>query len=210
MDVTEAIRRRRMTRSFESRPIDPEVLDEILMTSLLAPSAGNSRGTSWISLVGELETAQAGKSVLRVELYADEAAPQLPRDGGARPRAEEGVENQVSGGGGGEDQFCHELLGLLRRVARVFRHGPEGHGEIGPEIGGGGVAEAPLFPLGPVLRLSLRVPVGCPHAAPQPHRPGVGELDAVAEDVHETEHPDPELIRILRDECDPDGIYLKK
>ena len=32
----------------------------------------------------------------------------------------------------------------------------------------------------------------------------------VAKDVHETEHPDPELIRILRDECDPDGIYLKK
>ena len=58
MDVTEAIRRRRMTRSFESRPIDSEVLDEILMTSLLAPSAGNSRGTSWISLLGELETAR--------------------------------------------------------------------------------------------------------------------------------------------------------
>jgi glutaconate CoA-transferase subunit B len=32
----------------------------------------------------------------------------------------------------------------------------------------------------------------------------------VAKDVHETEHPDPESIRILRDECDPDGIFLKK
>jgi glutaconate CoA-transferase subunit B len=32
----------------------------------------------------------------------------------------------------------------------------------------------------------------------------------VARDVHETEHPDPAMIRILRDECDPEGIYLKK
>lgn len=32
----------------------------------------------------------------------------------------------------------------------------------------------------------------------------------VAKDVHETEHPDPEWIRILREECDPTGIFLKK
>jgi glutaconate CoA-transferase, subunit B len=32
----------------------------------------------------------------------------------------------------------------------------------------------------------------------------------VAKDVHETERPDPELIRILRDECDPTGVFLKK
>ena len=32
----------------------------------------------------------------------------------------------------------------------------------------------------------------------------------IAEDVHETERPDPELLRILRDECDPGGIFLKK
>ena len=32
----------------------------------------------------------------------------------------------------------------------------------------------------------------------------------VAADVHETERPDPELIRILREECDPAGIFLKK
>ena len=28
--------------------------------------------------------------------------------------------------------------------------------------------------------------------------------------VHETERPDPEFIRILRDECDPNGIFLNK
>ena len=32
----------------------------------------------------------------------------------------------------------------------------------------------------------------------------------VAADVHETERPDPELICVLRDECDPGGIFLKK
>jgi glutaconate CoA-transferase, subunit B len=32
----------------------------------------------------------------------------------------------------------------------------------------------------------------------------------VAGDVHETEHPDPELIRVLREECDPTGVFLKK
>jgi glutaconate CoA-transferase, subunit B len=32
----------------------------------------------------------------------------------------------------------------------------------------------------------------------------------VASDVHETEWPAPELIRILREECDPTGVFLKK
>ncbi len=32
----------------------------------------------------------------------------------------------------------------------------------------------------------------------------------VAPDVYETERPSPELIRILREECDPTGVFLKK
>lgn len=32
----------------------------------------------------------------------------------------------------------------------------------------------------------------------------------ISTDVHETERPSPELIRILREECDPTGIFLKK
>ncbi|MCX7634231.1 MAG: hypothetical protein N2Z74_00615 [Syntrophales bacterium] len=32
----------------------------------------------------------------------------------------------------------------------------------------------------------------------------------IADNVRETEHPDPELIRILREECDPTGVFLKK
>lgn len=32
----------------------------------------------------------------------------------------------------------------------------------------------------------------------------------IAPDVHETERPSAELIRILREECDPTGVFLKK
>lgn len=32
----------------------------------------------------------------------------------------------------------------------------------------------------------------------------------IADDVHETEPPDPDMIRILRDECDPTGVFLNK
>ena len=32
----------------------------------------------------------------------------------------------------------------------------------------------------------------------------------IADDVKETEHPSPELIRILREEIDPTGVFLKK
>lgn len=56
MDVTEAIRRRRMVRSFDDRPVDPEIIGGIFTDSLLAPSAGHSRASSWISLIGHPET----------------------------------------------------------------------------------------------------------------------------------------------------------
>jgi len=32
----------------------------------------------------------------------------------------------------------------------------------------------------------------------------------ISKDVHETEKPSPELVRILREECDPTGVFLKK
>ena len=32
----------------------------------------------------------------------------------------------------------------------------------------------------------------------------------VSPDVTETQRPTPELIRILREECDPTGVFLKK
>jgi nitroreductase len=56
VEVTEAIRRRRMVRSFAASPIDTAVLDRLLEDSLRGPSAGNTRGVAWVVLSGE-ETA---------------------------------------------------------------------------------------------------------------------------------------------------------
>jgi nitroreductase len=58
MDLHEAIRRRAMVRSFATDPIDPAVINTLLEAALRAPSAGNTRGTSWVVLSGQAETAQ--------------------------------------------------------------------------------------------------------------------------------------------------------
>src|ERR1700722_3602413 len=56
MDHGEAVRRRRMLRSFSDRPIPGPVLDRILDDALLAPSAGNTGGWDLVLLQGP-ETA---------------------------------------------------------------------------------------------------------------------------------------------------------
>lgn len=56
MEVTEAIRRRRMVRSFAASPIDPDRVDHLLEDALHGPSAGNARGVAWVVLQGD-ETA---------------------------------------------------------------------------------------------------------------------------------------------------------
>jgi len=56
MELTEAIRSRRMVRSFAADPIDSEAVDGILQAALRAPSAGNTRGVAWLILEGP-ETA---------------------------------------------------------------------------------------------------------------------------------------------------------
>jgi nitroreductase len=56
VEVIEAIRRRRMVRSFAATPIDPERVDRLLADALRGPSAGNTRGVAWVVLQGD-ETA---------------------------------------------------------------------------------------------------------------------------------------------------------
>lgn len=56
MDLSEAVARRRMVRSFTDRPLDPAVVDRLLVQALRAPTAGNTRGTAWLVLTGP-ETA---------------------------------------------------------------------------------------------------------------------------------------------------------
>ena len=50
MDFREVIRRQRMTRRFEQRPIERALLDSILLSGQKAPSAGYSQGVSLVVL----------------------------------------------------------------------------------------------------------------------------------------------------------------
>ncbi|MGH9044800.1 MAG: nitroreductase family protein, partial [Acidimicrobiales bacterium] len=52
MNLRETIEKRRMVRSFSSEPLDPKQLENLLRTSLRAPSAGNTRGVAWLTLLG--------------------------------------------------------------------------------------------------------------------------------------------------------------
>jgi len=52
MDFQRVIRLQRMTRRFDERPIEPEVLDRILANSQKSPSAGFSQGFAFLVLEG--------------------------------------------------------------------------------------------------------------------------------------------------------------
>jgi nitroreductase len=52
MELREAIRRRRMVRNFEDRPVPPEALERILDHARRAPSAGHTQGFAFLALVG--------------------------------------------------------------------------------------------------------------------------------------------------------------
>ena len=52
MELTEAIRQRRMVRSFAADPVDAELVGRLLDDSLRGPSAGNTRGVAWVVLQG--------------------------------------------------------------------------------------------------------------------------------------------------------------
>ena len=56
VDVHDAVRARRMVRSFTSEPVPDDVLDRLLADALRAPTAGNTRGIAWVVLRGPDET----------------------------------------------------------------------------------------------------------------------------------------------------------
>ena len=58
MELTEAVRRRRMTRNFSGQPIDVGVLDGLLAAALRAPSAGNTQGREFVVLEGSDQTSR--------------------------------------------------------------------------------------------------------------------------------------------------------
>lgn len=57
MDLETALRRRRMVRAFDARPIAPDTIDELLDLGRRAPSAGNTQAVAFVVLDGP-ETAR--------------------------------------------------------------------------------------------------------------------------------------------------------
>jgi nitroreductase len=57
MNLSDAVRGRRMVRSFSGRPVPAEVLDRVLDLACTAPSAGNTGGWDAVVLAGPEETA---------------------------------------------------------------------------------------------------------------------------------------------------------
>jgi nitroreductase len=57
MELSDAVRGRRMVRSFSGAPMPPEVLERVLALACTAPSAGNTGGWDAVVLVGPEQTA---------------------------------------------------------------------------------------------------------------------------------------------------------
>jgi nitroreductase len=55
MDFQDVVRKRRMVRSFERRPIPSDLVERILKNAQRAPSAGFSQGWAFVVLEGEAE-----------------------------------------------------------------------------------------------------------------------------------------------------------
>ena len=53
MEFQDVVRKRKMIRSFEDRPIDPAVVERLLANAQRAPSAGFSQGWAFLVLEGE-------------------------------------------------------------------------------------------------------------------------------------------------------------
>lgn len=56
VDVHEALRTRRMVRTFSERPVPATLLARLLGDALHAPTAGNTCGTAWVVLTGPDDT----------------------------------------------------------------------------------------------------------------------------------------------------------
>ncbi len=57
MELSDAVRGRRMVRSFSGAPVPVDVLDRVLEMACSAPSAGNTGGWDAVVLCGPEETA---------------------------------------------------------------------------------------------------------------------------------------------------------
>ena len=58
MELAEVVRRRRMVRSYDGRPVDPAVVDRLLAAAVRAPSAGFTQGWAFVVLDEPEQTAR--------------------------------------------------------------------------------------------------------------------------------------------------------
>jgi len=56
VELSQAIRSRRMVRSFAAEPLEPGLVERLIADALRAPSAGNTRGVAWLVLQGDQTT----------------------------------------------------------------------------------------------------------------------------------------------------------
>ncbi len=79
MELSAAVRRRRMVRNFGPEPVDTAVLERILAMGCRGPSAGNTQVTDFVVLTGPTETARYWDATLPLERRARFAWPGLLR-----------------------------------------------------------------------------------------------------------------------------------
>jgi nitroreductase len=77
LELTDAIRQRRMVRAFETTPVDPAVIDALVDLARRAPSAGNSQGCAFVVLHGPEQTARYWDTTLPIERRDDFGLPHL-------------------------------------------------------------------------------------------------------------------------------------
>jgi nitroreductase len=63
MEFQDVVRRRRMVRSFERRPLPPELVERLLSNAQRAPSAGFSQGWAFLALEGQTQTQRYWQAV---------------------------------------------------------------------------------------------------------------------------------------------------
>jgi nitroreductase len=68
MELTQAVRRRRMVRAFQRRPVPSELVDGLLDLARRAPSAGNSQPWAFVVLEGPEQTAKMWDLTLPEEM----------------------------------------------------------------------------------------------------------------------------------------------
>jgi nitroreductase len=63
MELGQVVRRRKMVRAFQDRPIAPEVVERMLESGRRAPSAGFSQGFAFLVLDGQQQTGEFWRAI---------------------------------------------------------------------------------------------------------------------------------------------------